>query len=761
MKKSRILCLVLALVMCLSLVACGGNNDDTSGNDGTNPPDTGNDTSTDTSTEPQGPQPPEDDGTLMADVQHQSDFDQTTYDAQSDEIYDEVMGEFLSYYDEALAEVDPNVRIGKMAVAEAKMLEAGIFIPMQNNTSGYGISKIVPHSIPSISWGADGEYRGYKNALIINERPLTPAERTELTTLWSSLIGTGTWYEEAKKWVADHGFTLADSWNTSYTSEPETWDNLASAQATTGEPLSFTWEGLLAYDAENIQHPALAESYEVSDDGLTYTFHIRKGVKWVTYQGTEITEVKADDWVAAMQHIADTDGGLADLLLSTIKNLQAYVDGEITDFSQVGVKALDDYTLQYTFVTNAPWFLTLTGYGALQPLCRDYYVAQGGKFGEEFDSSASDYLYGKDPQHIAYCGPYLVSNYTYQNTIAYTANPSYWNADNVQIKSVTWRYLDGTDELASWNNFIDGTFNASVGLNTSAMEQAQKTASPSDPDKSYFEAYAYESHVGDTSIVYFNNVNRFAYANYNDETKVVSPKTVTQAERTRAAMLNQNFRMAICLAWNRADYMAISLGEDAKYGQLTNSYVPGSFCMSDAEFTVDINGTATTFPAGTYYGEVLQAQLTADGYPMKVWDPEGADGAGSSIGFDGWYNPDAAREYLDKAIAELADQGILINEDYPIYLDHYYRDYSTIGSSQDKYTQQCYEEVLGGLVKINLVATGDSKTLQNCYYYPTNGYQMNYDFGGSSGWSPDYGDAQTYLDTMTPHNYMPIAFGLY
>lgn len=754
--KKKLLALLLASSMVASMAACG-NNDDGSGSSGSSSTDTsasnnvGNDVVVET------------DDRLMADVQTQADFNQAAYDELSDEIYDLVMGEFLDAYEIAKAEVDPNVRMGLMAIAEAKFLESGISVPLQNNTSGYGISKAVPRSTPTISWGHDYEYRGFRNALVVNETPLTPEQRAELTAMWGELVGTGTWYESAKKWVADHGYTLADTITIANDAEVNTWDALASAQATVGEPLSHLWDGLLIYDSENIQQPGLAESYEVSDDGLTYTFHIRPGVKWVTYQGTETgAEVKADDWVAAMQHLCDTDGGLADLLLGTVKNLEEYVTGEITDFSQVGVEAVDDYTLVYTLEVNAPWFVTLTGYSALAPMSRDYYVSQGGKFGEEFDSSASDYLYGTDPQHIAYCGPYLVSNYTYQNTITFSANPSYWDADNVQIKTITWRYLDGTDALASWNNFMDGTFNFSVGLNTEALEQAQNTVVPDDPDGlTYFEKFAYENHVSDTSIVRFNNVNRFAYANYNDESKMRSEKTVTEAERAYAAMLNQNFRMALCLAFDRGTYMAISLGEDMKYGQLTNSYVPGSFVIATEEFSVDINGTATKFPAGTQYGEVLQAQIIADGYPMTVWDPSGADGAGSSIGFDGWYNPEAAVEYLNLAIEELAAEGIVIDENNPIYLDQYYRDYSTLGSAQDQATKQGYESVLGNKVIINLVATGDAETSRYAYYYPTNGYQMNYDIGGSSGWGPDYGDAQTYLDTLTPYNYMPIAFGLY
>ncbi len=774
MKKTKLLCLVLALVMCLSLVACGGNKDDqNSPNEEPNgpvdaEPEGNGEPGEDSEPEPEGNDEPGDepsepvvDDRLAADVNTIEALDAAAYEAESDEIYDEILGDFYAVYQEALAEVDSSTRMGKMAVAESKFLEAAMGVPMQNNTGGSSISKVIPRSIPTVDWGYDSTYRGYKNLLVVNERPLTPDERAEATALWSSKTGTGEAYQALKDWAAEKGLTLADNITFTYTAEPTTWDALGSAQATSGELLSPTWDGLLIYNNENIQQPGLAESYEVSEDGLTYTFHIRQGVKWVTSQGTEVGEVKADDWVAALQHTCDTGAGLVDLLYGTIKNLREYGTGEITDFSQVGVKAIDDYTLEYTLETNAPWFITLTGYSVLSPLSRDYYTSQGGKFGAEFDSAASDYVYGTDPEHIAYCGAYLISNYTYNNTVSYTANPSYWDAGNVQIKTITRRYADGSDPLFAWNNFEDGTF-FSVTVSATVRPLAEQKTSEVDPSKNYVEAYSFTNHEGSTAIMNWNNVNRYAHSNlYNDPSAMVSTKTVTDAERTAKAMRNQNFRLAVALSYDRFAYMSVLYGEADAYGQMINSYVPGNFVTAANEFTVDIGGTPTTFPAGTNYGEVLQAAITADGYPMKVWDPEGADGAGSSFGFDGWYNPEAAGEYLSKAVEELAAEGVEISADNPIYLDMPYSDYDTNSSAAQNAVKQSYDKSFGGLVVVNLVPAGDNDTENDSNYNPTNGYMMNYDLGGLTGWGPDYGDAQTYLDTVIPHGYECIAWGLY
>lgn len=107
----------------------------------------------------------------------------------------------------------------------------------------------------------------------------------------------------------------------------------------------------------------------VSDDGLTYTFHLRKGASWVDSQGRKIADVTADDFVAGMQHMMDAQGGLEYLIEGIIVNASQYISGEVTDFSQVGVKAVDDYTLEYTLESPCSYFLTMMGYSIFAPHC--------------------------------------------------------------------------------------------------------------------------------------------------------------------------------------------------------------------------------------------------------------------------------------------------------------------------------------------------------------------------------------------------------
>jgi len=214
---------------------------------------------------------------------------------------------------------------------------------------------------------------------------------------------------------------------------------------------------------------------------------------------------------------------------------------------------------------------------------------------------------------------------------------------------------------------------------------------------------------------------------------------------------------------DRAAYNAQTVGEELKLTSLINSYTPGNFVSLEKEVTVDINGTATTFPAGTYYGAIMQAQIDADGIEMTVWDPAADGGAGSSDGYDGWYNPDAAAAELAVAIEELAAIGIEISAENPVYIDLPYFSGSEAYGNRANALKQSIESALGGVVVVNLVACEDAATWYYAGYYCGSGEEMNFDIYDVSGWGPDYGDPQTYLDTMLPDyaGYMTMMLGIF
>ena len=340
----------------------------------------------------------------------------------------------------------------------------------------------------------------------------------------------------------------------------------------------------------------------------------------------------------------------------------------------------------------------MLGYGVFAPMSRTYYASQGGKFGTEYDPSAADYTYGKDSNSIAYCGPYLVTNATEKNTIVFKANDSYWNKDNVTIKTLTWLFNDGSDVTKAYNDVKAGTLDG-CSLNTSTLETAKQDG--------LFDDYAYTSSTDATTYPAFYNINRTAFANTNDTTTVVSSQTEEDAARTKAALGNVHFRRALSFATDRAAMNAQVTGEDLKLTSLRNSYTPGTFLTLPEDVTIDINGTATDFAAGTYYGAIMQAQIDADGVAIKAWDPSADDGIGSCDGYDGWYNVDNAVAELNTAIDELAAEGVTIDESNPIQIDYPYPSVSEVYTNKANAYKQSIESALGGKVVVNLVDTTD------------------------------------------------------
>ena len=725
MKKfTKIMSLVLALVMMLSLAACGG--------------ETGTD-----ATEPAGNE-------AVEYVYPYADL-LDNYDELSSAIYADVLGEFQSTYEKAYEAETVSERYALMALAEAKLLESGVMLPTTTAGGNYAISRAVPYTSSSQMWGNDADR--YHNLLVATEL-ITVAHRDELKAMWAELKGTGTWEAEAKKFLEDNGYTLTDSYSMGYSSDPQTWDALATSMAADSEAIVNTFDGLVEYNSENVLSPALAESWEVSEDGLEWTFHIRQGVKWVDSQGREVADVTADDFVAGMQHVLEAGGGLEWLIDGVIVNAGEYYAGECTDFAEVGVKATDDYTLVYTLCEPITYFDTMLGYNVFAPMSRSFYESKGGKFGDEFDSSAESYTYGRTPDDIAYCGPYLVTNATAKNTIVFKANESYWNKDNINVKTLTWLFNDGSDPTKAYKDTVSGVLSG-AGLNTNAVESAVADG--------LFDDYAYVSLTNGTSYMAWVNLHREALVNFNDGVTAASEKTEEEVARFNAAILNQHFRMALAYGMDRASYNEQSVGATLRLNSVRNSYTPGTFVFITEDVTVDINGTATTFPAGTYYGEIMQAQIDADGFKFQAWNPEADGGVGSSDGYDGWYNPENAAAEMALAVEELAALGLEISEENPIVVDFPYYSASQVMTNRAAVYKQSIEAALGGLVKVNLVDAIDGTNYNYATYYNTSGAEGNFDVNTNSGWGPDYGDPKTYLDTILPDyaGYMTKNIGIF
>ena len=731
MKKfNKFLSLMLVLAMMLSLVACGGK------------------TEAPATTATQAPAAAETEAAAPAEYVDPFADIADDYDEVSAAVYELVLGEFNAYYEEALAETNVSKSRALMAIAEAKLLGAGVFLPTTSKGGNYSMSKVAPYTNTPVLFGND-TYR-FHDRIVTNE-PIEAAHYNEMKAKWAELAGTGTYEQFVKDYLNEKGYTTRTEATFYFDANVETWDVLATSYAADSEILVNTYDGLIEYDMENQAQPALSTEYTVSEDGLTYTFKIREGQIWVDNQGREVGKITADDFVAGLQHVCDAAGGLEYLLgagFANIVNADAYVAGEVTDFAEVGVKAVDEYTLQYTLDKPTNYFPTMLSYGVFGPLCRSYYESMGGKFGDDFDASAADYKFGKGPDSIAYNGPFVITNYTANNIIVYEPNASYWNADGNNLTKMTFMYTDGTDHQKMYDDFFNGVVDT-LGMTTERVEIARAAGT--------FDKYAYIADTDATTYCGFFNLRRTAFANFNDASVGISPKNEEDIERSGAAMLNKNFRLALAMSMDRATYNEQSVGSELKLNNLCNSYTPGTFVSLDEDTVVSINGTEKTYTKGTFYGQIVQDQLDADGIQLTVWNGM------TSSGFDGWYNVEACKERMAAAVAELAAVGIEVSAENPIYLDFPVRTDSTVNMNQKQALKKSVEAATDGMIIVNLVEYATRDEYLAATYRFNVGNEANFDFNDGSGWGPDYGDPSTYLGTMLPDyaGYMTKSLGIF
>ena len=146
--------------------------------------------------------------------------------------------------------------------------------------------------------------------------------------------------------------------------EPETLDPSIITGQPEGRIVNALFEGLTTFDAHGRSGPGTAESWAISEDGKTYTFKIRPDAKWS--DGRRLT---AKDFLESWKRTLSPETAASyNYQLFYVKNAQRFAEGKITDFSEVGVKALDDQTLEVTLENPTPFFLDLCATPPLQPV---------------------------------------------------------------------------------------------------------------------------------------------------------------------------------------------------------------------------------------------------------------------------------------------------------------------------------------------------------------------------------------------------------
>ncbi len=668
-----------------------------------------------------------------------------TYVRGDDEaIYAAVLGDYQVLMDKAAAEKNDSKRFVLYAQAEALLLDSAVMIPTTTQGGAYTISRIAPRTIPYVQWGNDDDR--WKGIIISGDTFLTPAERDELLDQWAKAVkGEGT-YDPAA-YLTSKGHTINPEYKTTFSTAPVTLDTLNTSSQSDTEILVNCTDNLVQYNNLGQMIPACAESWSVSDDGLVYTFNIRKGAKWSTSEGAVYAEVTAKDFEAGFHHMLDAQAGLEWLVAGetedeeVIKGTYNYLYGG-GKWEDVGYKAVDDYTLQITLTVPRSYFMTMLTYSCFAPICESFFVAHGGVFGiEEYTAAFADtekYTYGKatDVSSQVYNGAFILQQLNDASIIQVVKNPNYYDPESVKLNSITWIYDGGENPKATYDEVVKGTYagsGLSEGSGTLALAKADGN----------FDKYAYVSDT--TSTTYFGglNLNRGTFALASGA--CASAKTEEQKIDTETAMMNKNFRKAVQYAFDKASYNAVTRGVDLATTNLRNMYTHPEFVQLSENVT-DADGK--TFVAGTLYGEMVQYYLDKLGCEVQIAD-----------GIDGWFHPEEAKKYLELAKKELGD-----SVKWPIVIDDVYYSANANQTGQAQAYKQSIESVLGAEnVTVNLIEASVLNDFYACGYRAADGQAGNFDMFYGSGWGPDYGDPFTYLGTFrgAGAGYMTKVIGLF
>lgn len=462
-------------------------------------------------------------------------------------------------------------------------------------------------------------------------------------------------------------------------------------------------DGLLENDRFGQLKDCLAENYDVNEDATVYTFHLKKGIKWVTNTGDEYAEVTADDFVTGLRHGAEFESGTGWLLEGVVKGYTEYEKSDFSDaeFEKVGIKALDDYTLEFTLEGPATYFPSMTTYAVLYPVNRQFLESKGTgcKLGApdkencEFGTTAAD--------SILYNGGYILESYDLKSSTVLKKNEAYWDADNVHLETVTRIYDDGSDPYSIIRGFEQGTY-AAAGLSAQWEDF--------DAYIKKYDGFVTESLPNPTVFGVVFNFNRQAFnlTNYATDTAL--------AENTHKAILNENFRKALRAAYDVKQYLMVSAPETVAVGTMRNiNNFPDVVRTSD----------------GKQYGVLVN----------EAYEERTGEKVDLSDGQAPWLSKEAALAYIEEAKKE----GI----EFPVHLDMLVIETNKRLVDQGQSMKKSIEDNTDGQIIIELVMK-DSDTVQNIAYYNTNPAEADYDISTFTGWSPDYADPKSFVDIYSP-----------
>ena len=414
----------------------------------------------------------------------------------------------------------------------------------------------------------------------------------------------------------------AKVYRTLYSSEVTTLNYLTTSSTNEYAIGANVVDCLVEYDCYGNIIPSLAESWESNDDMTEWTFHIRQGVKWVDKDGKEVADVTANDWVATAWYVNDAVNDSGSQYMydtgSVVHNAQAYYDytayllesengTKTTDADgdpievveevkpeDIGVKAVDDYTLVYTLDQPCPFFLSVLSYTSFMPVYGPFLEEQGDQF-------------GLDAESLLYNGAYILSSFEPQYERVLTKNPTYWDKDNVLIDEIRETYNAEANSVAAsmyQAGEIDYLSVSSDLLDSMLKDETTKDkihASRVDNSFSYFYCFNFDPQFDD----------------------------VYEPENWKLAANNENFRKAVMAGLDRVKALTVSDHYNPEK-LLNNTVTPANFAVgAGKDFTQYdavkpyTDGDSFDAAKAVEYRDAAKAELTTAGatFPIKVLMP--------------------------------------------------------------------------------------------------------------------------------------------
>ncbi len=261
--------------------------------------------------------------------------------------------------------------------------------------------------------------------------------------------------------------------------EPTGLNTLTSTYSIEFALFKHMYENLVTLDDDDNTAPGAAESWDYDEDTLTYTFHLRKDGVWTN--GDPVTAKDFEfAWSQALNPDVASDYAY---FLYFIKNAEKYFNGEVA-WDEVGVKVVDDYTLEVTMEQPTPYALFLFSFGTLAPINQRFYEAVGAD------------LYSTEAQYFCTNGPFALTEWSHNDKIVMQKNDAWHGAADVEVEEIDWKII--TDANAALSSFLAGDLDM-VGLGTGELIK-QATAAGA----------TIQSYTDGTSFyIYFNNNDQY------------------------------------------------------------------------------------------------------------------------------------------------------------------------------------------------------------------------------------------------------------